>query len=106
MTRERLNMVDWEFFRRKRRIDVAMWMERCGITSYKKFCQVLASLGVRAPERSVYNKHLPKVKPKKSILSKPMPDEKTSRRSKTRKSKSVKPSDKKPKESKKADTDD
>lgn len=55
-------MVSWEFFQRKRKIDVQSWIARTGIKTYADFCQVLTSLGVSIPSEDVFMEYVPSAK--------------------------------------------
>lgn len=57
-------MIKWDFFRRRRRLDIDVWMNSSKIESYDDFCRVLQTLGVAAPGIDEYEVYKPKPKPK------------------------------------------
>jgi len=78
-------MASWEFFNRKRRLDIPTWIKNMGIQSYDDFCRVLKDLGVVPPPEAVYLSYVPKpvespprvrpassATPKKSVNTKPI----------------------------------
>jgi hypothetical protein len=65
-------MVSWEYFRRRRKLDVLTWLKNSNVTSYDTFCAVLQGLGVRPPDESVYREYVPKpVQQKRKPRKKP-----------------------------------
>ena len=47
-------MVDWNFFKNKRRIDVPKWLAKLNLLTYADFSNALIALGVKPPDESIY----------------------------------------------------
>ena len=48
-------MVDWSFFRNKRRLDVTQWLVKLNLLTYTDFSKALLALGVNPPSEDIYN---------------------------------------------------
>jgi len=59
-------MVDWNFFKNKRRLDVPKWLVRLNLLTYTDFSKSLIALGVKPPSESIYNA-LPKEEKKEEV---------------------------------------
>lgn len=75
-------MIKWDFFRRRRRLDIDAWMSSSKIESYDDFCRVLQSLGVVTPGIDEYEVYKPKPIPELKPKPKPKPKPKTRTRKK------------------------
>lgn len=47
-------MVDWSFFRNKRRLDVTQWLVKLNLLTYTDFSKALLALGVKPPSEDIY----------------------------------------------------
>jgi hypothetical protein len=97
-------MVDWSFFRNKRRLDVTQWLVKLNLLTYTDFSKALLALGVKPPSEDIYkalvkeieqSANIPPVVNEKSVaeVAKPTPEKKPARKRPKRSQKSSVPAE-------------
>jgi len=95
-------MPNWDFFRRRRRLEVDKWLKAVKVESYDDFCKTLHALGVMPPSIEVYETYRPRPKPEPKPKPEPVATPEPEPEPKPKPKKARKAAPKKPRNSRKA----